>query len=368
MKFTTRALLTIAAGIWGFAPGLPSGPAAALAGGYDCGDLDENGMVVASDAQRLLRFAVGQPVTIACPAIDSSVTDALDARLDTLEPAVATLTDKTTCLSRNGTDTYFTGCNVHVINGSGETNGLLNGLGNLIIGYNEDQDPPNDRSGIHNLVIGPDHTFPSYGGLVAGRRNTIAEGNSSVTGGIDNVASGDASSVTGGESNSATGARASVSGGYSNVASGLDASVTAGEKNEASGQSASVTGGEGNNAKAFEGSITGGFANIASETGGTVVGGTGNEASGTDSAVLGGTGNTASGYDSTIGGGKKNTADNTSASVSGGYGNTASGVASSVSGGSSNDAQGSNSSISGGYQHVTLGDLDWKAGGLFQDF
>lgn len=33
-----------------------------------CGDLDSNGSIVASDALRLLRFAVGQDVQIACPA------------------------------------------------------------------------------------------------------------------------------------------------------------------------------------------------------------------------------------------------------------------------------------------------------------
>src|SRR3569832_696964 len=34
-----------------------------------CGDLDGNGSIVATDALRLLRFAVGQNVSIACPGI-----------------------------------------------------------------------------------------------------------------------------------------------------------------------------------------------------------------------------------------------------------------------------------------------------------
>lgn len=38
-----------------------------------CGDLDGNGKVVASDAQRLLGLAVGQPVTVECPAVEGGV-------------------------------------------------------------------------------------------------------------------------------------------------------------------------------------------------------------------------------------------------------------------------------------------------------
>src|SRR5262245_38588527 len=42
------------------------------------------------------------------------------------------------CMSKTDNDVYFTGCNVHIVSGSGSTEGAVNGLGNLIIGYNED--------------------------------------------------------------------------------------------------------------------------------------------------------------------------------------------------------------------------------------
>ena len=71
----------------------------------------------------------------------------------------------------------FTGANVHIVSGSGATDdgGTPLGLGNLIIGYDEDPGPgsplnPGDRGGSHNLVIGRFHRFTqaAFGGLVAG--------------------------------------------------------------------------------------------------------------------------------------------------------------------------------------------------------
>src|SRR5262249_8316007 len=68
-------------------------------------------------------------------------------------------------LAISGTDLYFTGFNVHVQNGTGATDGTVNGRGNLIVGYNEAVyraptspipyvcDSPS-RTGSHNLVLG----------------------------------------------------------------------------------------------------------------------------------------------------------------------------------------------------------------------
>jgi hypothetical protein len=89
----------------------------------------------------------------------------------------------------------FTGANIHIVSGSGRTDdnifngGLLTGLGNLIIGYDEEPPPPMDNSGLpplgpgeragsHNLVIGGRHKFTNfaYGGLVAGDFNEISAG------------------------------------------------------------------------------------------------------------------------------------------------------------------------------------------------
>ena len=101
---------------------------------------------------------------------------------------------------------------------------MTNGLGNLIIGWNEYTDGA-IRTGSHNLVIGPFHSYTSYGGLVAGVHNTISGGNSSVTGGQLNSALGGGSSVTGGFGNRATGDTSSVTGGRLNNAGRSDTVV-----------------------------------------------------------------------------------------------------------------------------------------------
>jgi hypothetical protein len=99
---------------------------------------------------------------------------ALAARVDALEAENAALLQKTKYLSVSGTDTYFTGTNLHVRNGMGATNGnpdapyeilrpflQTNGLGNLFIGYNEAAGTSGatrgSRDGSHNLVIGYGH-------------------------------------------------------------------------------------------------------------------------------------------------------------------------------------------------------------------
>jgi hypothetical protein len=108
----------------------------------------------------------------------------------------------------------------------------LTGLGNLIIGYNEPfgVGPPRVvRTGSHNLVVGAHHSYSSYGGFVAGKRNAVTGESASVCGGINSKASGSYSSVSGGSLNVASGLGASVSGGNLNVASGLGASVSGGE-------------------------------------------------------------------------------------------------------------------------------------------
>ena len=154
------------------------------------------------------------------------------------------------------------GANVHVRSGSRRTDDhcrlptpgwpnceILTGLGNLIIGYNEQvgQGPPafsEVRTGSHNLVVGREHSYSSFGGFVAGRKNEVTGPNASVCGGVSSKASGSFSAVSGGNLNVASGKGASVSGGERNVASGELASVSGGERNVASGVVASVSGGE----------------------------------------------------------------------------------------------------------------------------
>ena len=221
--------------------------------------------------------------------------------------ALETLLDSVS-LENGGDDFVFTGVNVHVRNGSGDTDGIVNGLGNLIVGYNEDTSTggTETRTGSHNLVLGAENEYTSYGGFVGGYQNTI---------------SGTYSSVSGGSANTASGDYASVSGGYVNTASGIFSSVSGGSENTASGPYSSVSGGQGNTA------------------------------SGALSSVSGGYGNTASGY---------------SSSVSGGDDNTASGYSSSVSGGYNNETNADYSTIGGGRDDTLSDSYDWQAGDLIE--
>ena len=108
----------------------------------------------------------------------------------------------------------FTGCNVQVVNGMEDTE-TINGAGNLIVGYNE----PNtsafeevDRTGSHNIVVGQQHNYSVYGGLVAGFYNTVGAPHASVTGGAFNTATMNRSVVAGGERNKASALGAVVTG------------------------------------------------------------------------------------------------------------------------------------------------------------
>jgi len=187
-------------------------------------------------------------------------------------------------------DIYFEGCNVHVRSGEGSTDAPPNGKGNLIIGYNE---PPNSlmevpesaegledttvkkeeaveldvsdsRGGSHNLVIGDQHKYPSYGGIVTGWRNEILNVYSAVVGGYFNAATGAWSTVTGGSENKASGGCASsISGGFDNTASGDFSSVLGGKSNDAFGVEAVVTGGVNNKAIGRFTSVVGGRKNRA---------------------------------------------------------------------------------------------------------
>lgn len=93
----------------------------------------------------------------------------------------------------------FEKVNVHVRNGYGKTLGQ-NGLGNLVVGYNErTRGLPTRRGGSHNVVIGMSHSYTSVAGLVAGYENRITAPFATVTGGRRNTAAGYASSISGGK-------------------------------------------------------------------------------------------------------------------------------------------------------------------------
>jgi hypothetical protein len=212
----------------------------------------------------------------------------------------------------------ITGANLRIVNGLGRTDctdeqgneipACPNGLGNLIVGYNEPRPEeagfgPPIRTGSHNVVVGQFNNFSRFGGLVGGLFNTISGEFASVSGGSGNTASGSAASVSGGQDNTASGILASVSGGISNAASGNVSSVSGGSLNAASGDVSSVSGGQANFASATFASVSGGTGNFASNVLASVSGGFANTASGNFASVSGGLGRTAEGEFDWVAGG-----------------------------------------------------------------
>ncbi len=238
----------------------------------------------------------------------------------------------------------LSGINLQIVNGTGKT-WLVNGTGNLIIGYDAPRTLVNyfcsdgayidetscwahqgiwaisHKSGSHYLVIGDGNNYSAYGGIVVGNSNTSTNGYASViggtentaraafatvSGGYDNTATGSGATVSGGNHNAASGDYATVSGGFANVASGFWTSVSGGSNNAASGVGASVSGGHINRASSDFASVTGGYFNTATGYAATVCGGGNGEAIG---------GNTASHDYSTILGGVGKVTTSTSQSV-----------------------------------------------------
>jgi len=115
----------------------------------------------------------------------------------------------------------FSGMNVQLVNGTKSTGSTPNGVGNLIIGYNELRDEsnaqvkcPSDagterycnrRTGSHMLVIGESNNYTSHSGIVIGHFNETAGEYSSVSGSGYNIASEKYSSVSAGNYNKASG-------------------------------------------------------------------------------------------------------------------------------------------------------------------
>lgn len=244
--------------------------------------------------------------------------------LTPLEQKVATLEFLLMGVQRSGNSLVFNGMNLEVNNGTGVTDGEINGLGNIIIGYNENifpylgNGPSSQKTGSHNLVVGKGNNYMSYGGIVSGLNNWI---------------SGTYATITGGERNQALG-------GFS--------SVFAGSLNQAAGQGASAGSGQGNSASGAFSTSFGGLQNVATGDYGSSIGGMQNQAQGNYSSTTSGSMNKAIGVASGITGGLSNSATGDYANVNGGLENTAGGIMGSVGGGLFNSSEGAISHVCGG--------------------
>ena len=236
--------------------------------------------------------------------------------------------------------------NVQIVNGQGLTT-VKNGLGNLIVGYNEMTGVnPNgdDRTGSHNVVLGMENSYSKTGGFLSGERNSVFVDHASAIGGFKNLASG---------------SRAVVVSGVSNMAGIVNSAIVAGALNSVIGagaNEAAILGGQSNVIDGgFRAAIMAGDSNaIVNSSFGSITGGSGNRI-----GVQGTLG--------TITGGANNIVNGAKAVVLGGVGNSANGLHSTVSGGEGNTATGLHSSVSGGNARTASGTHDWVAGSLFQD-
>ncbi len=241
----------------------------------------------------------------------------------------------------------FNAINVQVDNGTGRTDRVVNGLGNLIIGYNETSSNSlyfcsnpiytlqsrctlngyqwgnNVRRGSHNLIIGSNNSYDDYGSIIAGVGNTSNANYSNILGGIANYTAAIYSNISGGRYNETHAYFSSITGGYDNVTNGKYSSILGGRENTATGLYSSISAG---------------------------------------------IKNTAEGVYSSVSGGQRNHAIGEYSSVSSGSGNQATATGSSVTGGQSNIAKGFMSNVSGGAIRVEAGYNAWRAGNLHQDY
>ena len=105
--------------------------------------------------------------------------------------------------------------NLQIISGSGSTAGAVNGEGNLVIGYAENAGN-RPQNGSHNLIVGSQNGWTSFGGIIGGQSNQV-NGKYATVVGASNVVSG-AFGFAAGQHNKASGLNSSVLGGNGNNA------------------------------------------------------------------------------------------------------------------------------------------------------
>ncbi len=221
----------------------------------------------------------------------------------------------------------------------------------------------NSASGGFSSVLGGNSNQVSgeFGVIAGGYNNSVGDSAGVVNGGMNNFARGRYSVVAGGgginfaDSNSAVGYLSTIGGGRRNVASGDTSSIGGGIRNTASGRASVVAGGKNNVASGNFATVAGGLFHSAIGAGTVVSGGTGNEATAAYATISGGYYSEASGGYSTVGGGDDNAALSLWATVAGGRYNRADGSESFIGGGRSNRTSGNISSVMGGLGNTASG-------------
>lgn len=192
----------------------------------------------------------------------------------------------------------------------------------------------------------------SYCTISGGLNNNATGEGSTVSGGAFNRAGGNYSTVSGGgkeifggldwPGNRATGDYATISGGIDNYVTGLGSTIGGGVQNEVQGQCSVIIGGSAQNipnsnqASSDYSTIGGGSENSIVASYSTIGGGDKNSIEAQYSTIGGGASNKALGDYSTIGGGANNEARQQYGAICGGWGNKAWGNYASIGGGTDN--------------------------------
>lgn len=224
---------------------------------------------------------------------------------------------------------HLEAANLQVSNG---TNAYLNnGLGNLIIGMNGEEEYVDSigRGGSHNLVIGEGHAYSNSHGILHGFNATLTDRYAAVIGGAnnrvdgaygvaiagqDNVVLDDAhfAAAIGGQGNSLNADYAAAIAGSANEINGLWSAGIAGIQNNLTGSKAAVVGGRASEVSGVESVIIGSYDSSLDGHQAVIVGGEGH---------LLGSDSTDTRYSVILGGRFANLNSGYCGVISGGYGN-----------------------------------------------
>ena len=200
------------------------------------------------NAEVAARQAGDSAVTAALMSADA----ALQAQIDTLnaidvgaiDGRLSNVEETLTCVTYDvvAKDLIFVGCNVHVRDGSGLTQGT-SGLGNLVVGYNLDTAGVLDRFGSHNVIIGDGQAYTTSGHLLTRSVGSSQDMTVTVGGNLSEIVSGNRSGNVGSNSSISVGRDSSVNvGSDSSVSVGSNSSVSvAGDSSINVGSDSSMT-------------------------------------------------------------------------------------------------------------------------------
>lgn len=173
------------------------------------------------------------------------------------------------------------GANLQIVNGLGATDGspegdlvAANGLGNVIVGYNEVGPETSSRTGSHNVLLGEQHSYGSVGSLLVGEKSR-SFGKYAVVFGRDQESVGELNSILGGCYNTTMGSENVICGGEGNIigSGGRQSVVVGGTFNEVNGEHAVGVGGDQNSADGDWSVVVGGAFNRAAGSRSVISGG-----------------------------------------------------------------------------------------------